>query len=117
MDLISGLVVFFLLVSLILIRVVIRRTNESRYKDNLVSDDEVNQEIRNRLLRYLALFGITITSGKAFIGTLVLFFSFTNEASLTGNLTDDVLPIILSTIGIIVGIFGTIGIVRLYKKI
>jgi hypothetical protein len=30
---------------------------------------------------------------------------------------DDVFPIILSAIGIIVGIFGTIGIVRLYKKI
>ncbi len=117
MDLISGLVVFFILVLLIFIRVVIRRTNESRYKDNLVSDDELNQEIRSRLLRYLALFGMTITSGISFIGILVLFLSFTNEARLTGNFMDDVFPIILSAIGIIVGIFGTIGIVRLYKKI
>ena len=117
MDLISGLVVFLILVSLILIRVVINRTNKSRYKDNLVSEDEVNQEIRSRLLRYLALFGMTITSGMAFIGLLILFLSFTNEARLTGNFMDDVFPLILSAIVVIVGIFGTIGIVRIYKKL
>jgi len=117
MDLTIGLVLFFIAVLVIFIRVVIRRTNESRYKDNLVSGDELNQEIRSKLLRYLALFGMTITSGIAFIGLLLLFFSFTNEARVTGNFMEDVFPSILIGIGVIVGILGTIGIVRLYKKI
>ena len=117
MDLTIGLVVFLISVLVIFIRVVIRRSTEARYKDNLVSDDELNQEIRSRLLRYLALFGMTITSGIAFIGLLLLFFSFTNEARVTGNFMEDVFPSILIGIGVIVGILGTIGIVRLYKKI
>jgi hypothetical protein len=117
MDLIGGLVVFFVLVSFIFIRTVINRTNKSRYKDNLVSDDAVNQEIKSRLLRYLALFGMTITSGMAFIGLLTLVFLFTTEARITGNFMDDVFPFVLSFIGIIVGILGTIGIVRIYRKL
>ena len=117
MDLTIGLVLFFIAVLVIFIRVVIRRSNEARYKDNLVSDDKLNQEIRSRLLRYLALFGMTITSGIAFIGLLLLFFSFTNEARVTSDFMDDVFPSILIVIGVIVGILGTIGIVRLYKKI
>jgi len=117
MELIIGLVLLFISVLVIFIRVVIRRSNESRYEDNLVSDDELDQEIRSRLFRYLALFGMTITKGIAFIGILVLFFSLTNESRLSGNFMDDVFPSILSGIGIIVGILGTIGIVRLYKEI
>ena len=117
MELIVPLVLIFIAVLVMFIRLVVRRSNESRYKDNLVSDDDLNQEIRNRLLRYLALFGMTITSGIAFIGILVLFFSFSTEARLTDNLMDDAFPSILIGIGIIVGILGTIGIVRLYKKI
>jgi ABC-type Fe3+ transport system permease subunit len=117
MDLTVGLVLLFISVLVILIRLVVRRSNKSRYKDNLVSDDELNQEIRSRLLRYLALFGMTITSGLAFIGLLLLFFSFTNEARVTGDFMYDVFPSILMVIGIIGGILGTIGIVRLYKKI
>ena len=117
MDLTIGFVLFFISLLVIFIRVVIRRSNDSRYKDNLVSDDELNQEIRSRLLRYLALFGMTITSGIAFLGILLLFFSYSNEARVSGNFMDDVFPSILTVIVVIVGIIGTIGIVRLYKKI
>ena len=117
MDLTIGLVVFFISVLVIFIRVVIRRSTEARYKDNLVSNDEYNQEINKRLLRYLALFGMTITTGLGFISILILFFSITNEARVTGIFMEDVFPSILIGIGVLVGILGTIGIVRLYKKI
>jgi ABC-type Fe3+ transport system permease subunit len=117
MELIVPLILIFIAVLVMFIRLVVRRSNESRYRDNLVSDDDLNLETRKRLLRYLALFGLTITSGIAFIGILVLFFSFTTEARMTGNFMDDFFPSILSGIGVVVGVLGTIGIVRLYKKI
>jgi hypothetical protein len=117
MNLTIGSIVFFIAVLVIFVRVVIRRSNESRYKDNLESDDELNQEINKRLLRYLALFGMTITSGIAFISLLILYSSFTNQARVTGNFMEDIFSSILLGIGIIGGILGTIGIVRLYKKI
>ncbi len=117
MSPINGYIVLFVLISLLLIRVVINRVYKSRYKEDLDSGEEVNREIKKRLLRYLALFGITITSGMAFIGLLTLFFSFSNEARLTGNSMDDVFPYIITAILIIFGIVGTIGIIKVYKKI
>jgi len=117
MELIGGLVLLFILVSLMLIRVVVRRTHQSRYIDDLDTDDELNQKLRSRLSRYLALFGITITSGMAFAGIVVLSLTLTNEPRLTGNPVDDVLPVILISFGILAGILGTVGIVRIYKRL
>jgi hypothetical protein len=117
MDLIAGLVVFSVLVLLLLIRTVVNRTNRSRYEEDLVAEEEVDQAIRSRLLRYLALFGMTITSGIAFIGLLTLFFSFTTEAQSSGNFMDDVFPLILSAVAVVVGILGTTGIVGAFKKL
>jgi hypothetical protein len=117
MSPILGYIVLLILIALLLIRVVINRVYKSRYEENLDSEHEVNREIKTRLLRMLALFGMTITSGMAFIGLLIMFSSITDEARLTGNFMDDVFPIIVNIVLIIVGIFGTIGVVHLYKKI
>src|SRR3989304_3396083 len=117
MELIGGLVLLFVLVSLMLVRVVGKRTHQSRHIDNLDTEDELNQEIRTRLSRYLALFGLRFTSGMAFAGIVILFLMFTNEARLTGNPMDDLLPLILISIGIVAGILGTIGIVRIYRRL
>ena len=117
MDLIGGLVLFFILVLLILIRVVVSRKYQSRHRDDLVTDHELNKELRSRLLRYLALFGLTITSALAFGGILILTLTFTNEARLSGKSMDDSLPIILIAIATVAGILGTLAIVRVYKRL
>ncbi len=117
MSPILGYIVLLILVASLLIRVVINSVYASRYKDNLDSELEVKREIKRRLLRMLALFGMTITSGMAFIGLMVMFLSITNEARLTGRFMDDVFPIIVNVVLIIVGFLGTIGIIHLYKRI
>ena len=117
MSSIVGYIVLFISVAFLLMRVVTNRVYKSRYEDNLESELEVNMEIKSRLSRMLALFGMTITSGMAFIGLLVLFFSFTDEARLTGRFMDDLFPLITNIIIIVVGILGTIGIISLYKRI
>ena len=111
-----GYIAFFIAVAFLLVRVVIDRVNKTRYEQDLDSDQKVNQAINIRLSRALVFFGITITSGMAFIGILVLYFSLTTEARSAGNFMADTFPIIINVAIIIIGVIGTIAIINYYKR-
>jgi hypothetical protein len=111
-----GYIVFFIAVAFILVRFVLNRVNKSRYEEDLDNEQKVNQAINTRLSRSLVFIGITITSGMAFIGIVVLYFSITSEARTTGKFMADIFPIIVIVAVIIIGVLGTIGIINYYNK-
>jgi hypothetical protein len=114
---IGVLIVVLVLVLLLFVREVIARVNKNRFIEGLNEEEDVNNEIKKRLLKYLVLFGLTITSGMSFIGTLLLISSFTYISKSSGQSFSDFLLYIIVVIIIILGILGTVGLIKLYKKI
>ena len=111
-----GYIAFSVAVAFLLVRVVINRVNKTRYTQDLDNDQKVNQAIKIRLSRALVFFFFFITSGMAFIGLLVLYFSITTEARSTGSFMADTFPIVINVVIIIIGVLGTIGIINYYNR-
>ena len=114
---ISHLILIFILISLILFVVVIIQVNKLKYIGIIRSDNEVHQEIKNRLIRLIILFGLTITSGMIFIGLLVLFLTPLDENMLIKEGSQNyILAFIIVIIVVILGVVGTVGLVIMYNR-